>query len=73
MVVTLLANALPEVSFLISVLLFFALGIFTHLGITVVVCLPCLGDIPEKEDAIKLSLVPISAPESLCLPLQQLN
>lgn len=73
MAVAVLASALPEVSFLISALLFFALGLFTRLEITVPVCLPCLGDIPEKEDAIKLSLAPISAPESLGLPLQQLN
>lgn len=70
-----LANTPPEVSFLISALLFFALGLFTRLEITVPVCppLPRLGDIPAKEDAIKLSLAPISAPESLRLPLQQLN
>lgn len=73
MVVTVLANMLPEVSFLICVFLFFALGLFTHLEITDSLCLHCLGDIPEKEDVIKQSLGPISAPESLSISLQQLN
>lgn len=47
---------LPEVYFLICALLFFALDRFGY-------WLDCRDNIPEDGDAIKLSLVPISATE----------
>lgn len=60
---SLLANMqLPEVCFLIR---FCSLlwALFTYLEITNLVWLHYLGDIPEKHDAIKVSLVHISTPE----------